>query len=365
MKRFYVFIAAIVVSILVALTYFYFEYAVRHSINYIWDNLFNTNTHRFLVIPICVVLSLIYFGMKHFADPKSDKTESHGLGDTPSPTIVNFVKVICIGFGSLVAGASLGPEAILVPASLVIGGFVAVKLFKKDIPMHNFLAVAAFAALFAAFFNSFVFGLLGMLLITKQLKLKLDTMLVLSAVLASAVTVLVLKLLESSPYTVLPNSHTKITVAGVLVLPLLLIGGYLITYMFSFTHDQLIKICDRLTELSWWIYGLIAATVLSIIYLLGGTLVEFTGNEFIVPMLHRSASLGFIGLLWILFIKIIAMAWSKTSGYRGGLIFPSIFLASVLVAIAQLYLKDINFEVCLITVLIGLFAANSKVKVLF
>ena len=86
----------------------------------------------------------------------------------------------------------------------------------------------------------------------------------------------------------------------------------------------------------WWLRGLVAASGLSALYLLGGPLVEFTGNKSIVPMLNQAASLGAIGLIWLVVIKTATISWSKAMGYRGGLIFPTVFIASTLVAIAQL-----------------------------
>ena len=96
-----------------ALIYFYFEAAVHQGIELVWTDWLNTETRRWLVVPLCVVMSLIFFGVQHYLDPNSEKKESHGLGAMPGPTPANFAKVLFIGFLSLVAGASLGPEAIL------------------------------------------------------------------------------------------------------------------------------------------------------------------------------------------------------------------------------------------------------------
>jgi H+/Cl- antiporter ClcA len=82
-------------------------------------------------------------------------------------------------------------------------------------------------------------------------------------------------------------------------------------------------------------------------------------------MLKQSTTLGIIGLAGILIIKILVIGWSKAMGYRGGLIFPSIFVASVLVAIVQLYTKDVGFVVGLIVVMGGAVTANTKLKILF
>lgn len=365
MKKFYIFCSTVLVAIAVALTYYYFEYAIHHSITYIWDTTLKTDTHRVLVIPVCIVISLIFFGIQHYLDPQSEEQESHGLGEAPGPTITNFAKVLFIGFFSLVAGASLGPEAILVPASLIIGGYAGVKLFKQDKEIVKLLSMVGFVALFAAFFNSFIAGMLGLILITKQLKIKLDSDLLIIAAIASLVTVGALKVLGGSAYTKLPETAWHISVSGIIAMILLVAAGYIYTNLLGATDKALTSVHQRLEGKNWWTRALAAAGGLSILYLLGGTLVEFTGNESIQPMLKQSASLGAIGLFWILLVKIAAISWSKRLGYRGGLVFPSVFVAAVLVAIIQLFIKDIGFTIGLVAAMVGILAAEAKVKVLF
>ena len=365
MKRFLVFISIILVAILVAITYHYFESAVHHSIHQVWDVWFDAASERLLVIPVCVVLSLAFFGLQHYLDPESEQHEAEGLGEAPSPTILNFAKVLFIGFFSLVAGASLGPEAILVPACLIIGGYVGTKLFKGDKQAIGILTMVGFVSLFAAFFDSFIAGLFGLLLVTKQTGVKIKPPLIIIAAIASEITVLALGVLEGSAYTELPANHWKISVVGLLAVAGLVVAGYATTYFLNSVHASFEKIHSNLKTKTWIIRAFVAAGGLSILYLLGGTLVEFTGNQSIQPMLAQAADLGVIGLLSIFVIKILAIGWSKALGYRGGLVFPSVFAASVLVAIAQTAVHDLSFTIGLIAALFGILAANAKTKTLF
>src|SRR5680860_1167223 len=114
MKKLTLLLSVAVIAIGVAITYHYFEASVSYSITYIWETLFNTDNRRLTVIPLGVFLGLVYFAVQHYLDPKSEQSDSEGLGNTPKPTVANFVKILLIGFLSLIAGASLGPEAILV-----------------------------------------------------------------------------------------------------------------------------------------------------------------------------------------------------------------------------------------------------------
>lgn len=364
-KKLYILLATIVVAVAVALTYYYFEYAVHHSITYIWDTWLNTGTQRLLIIPLCLAVSLMFFKLQHYFDPDSEHHQSHGLGEAPSPTVANFIKVLGIGFFSLVAGASLGPEAILVPACLVIGAYAGTKLFKADKQMVGLLSMVGFVALFAAFFNSFIAGMLGLLLVSKKVKVKLDPALVIIAAVASLVTVGVLHLLSSKAYVTLPPASYKFPLLGVVLVVILFAGGYATTYGLLGVNKLAQPLHKAVASRPWWARATVAAIGLSILYLLGGPLVEFTGNESIVPMLHQSASLGVLGLIWIFIIKLFAIGWSKTIGYRGGLVFPSVFVASVLVAISHLFTQDIGFTLGLVAVMAGILVSDRKLDILF
>lgn len=365
MKKLQLLLATIIVSIGVAITYHYFEAAVHHSITYIWDTVLNTQTHRWLVVPTCFVITLLFFGVQHWLDPASEKQQSEGLGEMPKPTLTNFAKVLFIGFLSLVAGASLGPEAILVPASMVVGGYIGTKLFKKDGQMVKLLAMVGFIALFAAFFNSFIAGMLGLLLVTKQVKLKLNPGLIILAALASVATVLMLKVLDSSAYVEMPHYTWHTSPKTMLTLAVLILAGGLVTGAIKGLRLTIEKLEVVIKKYPWWVKGIVASLGLSALYLLGGSLVMFTGNESIVPMLEQAPSLGLVGLAWILAIKLAAISWSKTMGYRGGLIFPTVFVASVCVAFSQVIVHDVNFVYGLIAVMAGVLVVNGKLKVLF
>jgi H+/Cl- antiporter ClcA len=358
-----VFITALV-GIGAAITYFYFERAVHHSIDYIWNDLFDTETYRALVVPICVVITVAYFGVQHLLDPKSEQHESHGLGSAPSPTIVNYLKVLGIGFLSLVAGASMGPEAILVPACIIVGSYIGGKLDKSDSNSAKVYGMAGFIGLFAAFFNSFFAGLLSLLLIKKELKLDISIRTIVFASIAAASTVFTLDILDSSPFVPNPSYSWELNPATLLALAVLFLGGYLITHALEAAHSNAEKITKIVLQREWWVRGLVAGAGLSVLYLLGGSLVQFTGNESVLPMLQKSAELGFLGLLWLLIIKVLAIGWSKAAGYRGGLIFPTVFAASVLVAMAGLYVDNLNLIYGLLAVMIGVFYAEAKVKIL-
>jgi len=347
-----------------ALTYHFFENSIHWFIDTVWYDTFNTDSNRWLIIPLCLFFGLIFFGLQHLLDPKSENSVEEGLGEAPDPRLQNFIKVLLIGFFSLVAGASLGPEAILVPACLLVGALVGKKFYKGDKQSAQVLTAAGFIALFTAFFNSILIGVLSLFLLLSKTKGKFKTSMLVIAVIASASSWYTLKLLDGESYMSLPDYHWKLNVKTVILMAVLIVVGYFIT-QFMDKLSKLIKDVRKAYKSDIWVVrAVVASLVLSVLYLVGGPLVEFTGNKSITPMFEQASSLGLFGLLWILVIKIAAIVWCKTIGYRGGMVFPTIFLASVVVAIIGLYVKDLNYIYGLIAFIAGALAANKKTHIL-
>jgi H+/Cl- antiporter ClcA len=363
MKKVQLLLAIIIVGIGCALTYHVLENAVQSGIDLIWYDWFNTDNHRLLVIPLTTILTILYFGLQHVLDKKSEDIQEYGLGKMPVPTIGNYLKILLLGFFSLIAGASLGPEAILIPACMVLGAYVGVKI-KGDKATTKLLIAAAMTALFTAFFHSLFVGVLSVVLVVKQAKTKLSPLLISVALVASAASYQTLLLVDGKSYVALPEYSWSINVVTVLVSLCLILAGYLSIYFLHYMNILTLRIHASVSKKGWIANAIIGSLILSILYLLGGPLIEFTGNHSIIPLFDKAGALGLFGLLGILVTKIVAMAWSKGIGYRGGMIFPTIFLAAVMVAIAQLYVNEFNIIYGLIAVLAGGFVANHKTHIL-
>ena len=359
-------LAVIGVAFLVAMIYVGFEQSVDHGITLVWDTLFDTNNKRMLVVPLCVVLGLVFFAGQHLLDPDSEAQESHGIvGAVVQPRLSDLGLVLLLGFLSLESGASLGPEAVLVPASLVIAAYLASKFFAGDERSRGALASAALVALFAAFFHSFVIGVAAIFLLAKQAQVKISAPLLLLAGLSSASALITLSIFyPKDSFFNWPSGGWKIAFADVGVAALLAVAGFATTYLLDRVHTVFRVIREHSLMNTWWRRALVAGLGLGLLFLLGGTLVEFTGNLSIKPMLQQSASLGIAGLAGIYLVKVAAIAWSKAWGYRGGMIFPTLFVASVLVAMATLVRPDTNLTIALIGAMVGVGFAERRVKIL-
>lgn len=365
MKALKLLLAIILVGFGVALTYHIFENAVHNFIDFVWYDTFNTDQNRLIIIPLVLTFSFMFFGLQHWLDVKAENTEDHGLGSMPGPTVTNFLKVLMIGFFSLVAGATLGPEAILVPSCMIFGAYVGKKMFRKQKQIVQLLSAAGVMALFTAFFNSFAIGVLSLFLVLAQSKAKFKPILLVAAVLAAGSTKVALNFLDSDDYVQLPDYNWVPNLSTMVVCMVLVVAGFLSIQLVSAVHDLADNVTSKpLKRHSWIVHAIVASVGLTCLYLIGGPLVEFTGNKSIVPMFEQASSLGLIGLVWILIVKSIAIAWSKALGYRGGMIFPTIFLASVLVAITKLYVSDLNGIYGIIAVVVGAFIANRKTRIL-
>jgi H+/Cl- antiporter ClcA len=360
-------LSCFIIGIAVALTYYAFEFAVHHSINYLWNDLFDSETKRYMVMPAVIIFGLIFFILKHKLLPKESEKSSHGLGEgSVDLSLRNFFIILIVGFFSLIAGASLGPEAILVPACLVAGGLIGKKFISSEKESGKIVSAAAIIALFASFFHSFIVGLLCIFLVKKVAGAKITPALVIIGIIASGAATVTLNFIEpeSANYFRLPGNSLELKLEDSILAVLLVIGGFISTMALRQIYNALDKVKQSLVGESVVKVALIASTGLGFIYLLGGPLVQFTGNESIKPLLEQAPALGIAGLIWIWITKLLAIGWSKSLGYQGGLIFPMIFVGSTLVAIALQYSPSANFIVLLIATVIGILVADKKAKIL-
>lgn len=221
-------------------------------------------------------------------------------------------------------------------------------------------------ALFASFFHSFIIGLLSLLLVKKVAGAKITPALVLIAIIASGTAVITLNIIEpeTANYFRLPGSGLAIKIEDGLLAIALLAAGYLSTLLLKQISNIFNKANQTIQKESVFKAALITTLGLGLIYLIGGPLIQFTGNESIKPLIEQAPALGIAGLVWIWITKLIAIGWSKHMGYQGGLIFPMIFVGSTLTTIALQLFPSANFLFLLIASIAGILAAEKKAKIL-
>lgn len=341
-----------VVGLIVAIVFIIFEFLLHEAIHLVWLDLFDSESHRLVTVGLVMVLGLVYFGAVHYLDSSEQKKKRTLIAELPA--------MLFIGFLSLFAGATLGPEAVLIPAALICG-----KLGAGWFRLHEhkqLLGISGFVALFVAFFGSLFGGLLGFYLAKKSMSKERFTAIdYVSISLAAIAAYLVLGVFENEGAFRYPGTESGITVVGMVVYGLVLLAGVLYQKLLG-VGLKLANSIASTTRSVWWKHALIASGGLATLYMLGGYYVQFTGNEAIVPVFQDATTLGLIGLIWISIVKVAAISWSVAMGYRGGLVFPLVLVASSVVAIATLYTYDFNIVLAIFVFLAGLLYADRNTK---
>jgi H+/Cl- antiporter ClcA len=80
----------------------------------------------------------------------------------------------------------------------------------------------------------------------------------------------------------------------------------------------------------WYMSAIIFGLVLGGLYLMGGQSIQFSGSLGTEILLANQSQYGTWAFLGLAILKLLVSAWSKTTGYHGGLYFPSIFVGVAL-----------------------------------
>ncbi len=341
------FVAA-VAGVLVAALYVVFEYCVSTSIDLVWFEWIGTEHNRLLTFAAVIALGMAFFGAKHLTDTHAKWLDKHRP--------YKLLAVLVIGFLSLFSGATLGPEAVLIPAAVLISQIFAHRHFKREIA--DLFGAAGIVALFVAFFNSPWAGLVGFLMARADLPKKPKPIVYLGLACSALAAYGFLLLASNHSAFHLPSGPLLSTTSIILYLAAIIMGvGY--HKIIEFTNAKVAILEKRLPK-QWYIHALVATTGLGVLYLLGGYLMQFTGTETLEDLFEKSTELGVWLLLWMSLIKTVAIAWCLRTGYRGGAIFPLMFVGSSLAAIALLLTDQFSPLFLAIAFLIGVILADRK-----
>ena len=323
-------VLAVAVGVADALVFLGFEWLVKHGTDWLWNDLAGSDDERWRVIPLAIVLSLAFSALlraleqPRWTPPHLDPLHSaDGEEHPPAPTLIAVALILVIGAASLLAGASLGPEAALVATSIGLGTWAAARAGLGE--RGRLLALASAGALLVAFLGSLIALAIPLLLLYQRTKKLAPAAVVIVALagLAAWATLLVVEG-DTDGYAQIPDADAQLrdyaaalvlgaVAAGVGVLLRLLIGR--LTSVTEWVHARL----------SWWLAGAVFGAVLGVLYLAGGPTVEFTGSEGSGELLSGDRHYGAAALAGLVLVKLLATSWSLTAGYRGGLVFPSLY----------------------------------------
>jgi H+/Cl- antiporter ClcA len=78
-------------------------------------------------------------------------------------------------------------------------------------------------------------------------------------------------------------------------------------------------------KLHWAVTAALFGGIIGVLYLVGGESVQFNGSTGSQLLVQNHAEYGVLALAGLVLIKIIVTGWSLASGYRGGIVFPSVY----------------------------------------
>jgi len=345
-------VGSVLVGAINAVVYMAFEYIVHHGTDYIWRDLFNTDTVRWGVIPLAIALSLLLsiviklFGQNRLVKPHLNPIEDNDNKPEQPASVRAMAIIFAIGLVSLLAGASLGPEASLAAISTMLGLWVATQT--KLNQAAKLLVASSVGALLVAFFNSLLLILVPVLLIYQaQKNLKLE--LLLPPALAGLASYAVIQLMGGHAFGSIPAPDELKLVDVITAFILGALCWPIARSLFALIAKSY-KFIDRVNKhLPWYVTALTIGLVLGLLYFVGGPTVEFSGNEGTPELVSNSASYSTMALIGLLIVKLLVTGWSLAAGYRGGLVFPSIYVGVAL----SLVLKSTSDNLSEVGLMVG------------
>lgn len=328
-------IAAAGVGAAMAIIYKLFELVVNDGQQWLWNDVFHSDTTRWLVVPLAVGLGVL-FGLvlrlrrePRLVDPDTDLFS--GAGESGgNHSVIEVASILGVGASSLISGAPLGPEMPLTESSIALGQLTGGKL-KLDKAASAILVVASVGALMVAFLGSLWMILLPFLLIAKKNKelLKPALLPILTAGLAGYG---MLWLMDH--HTVGYGNIGVSSNAGISEY-LGAVAAALCASVFAFFLLRLIDWLYRNAKkinvaLPWYFSAGLFGLGIGLLYWVGGEAVQFSGAEGSKALLTGTVHYGTWALLGLATVKLLVVAWAKATGYRGGLYFPSIFASIAL-----------------------------------
>jgi H+/Cl- antiporter ClcA len=331
--------ASIAVGVADGLIFIGFEWLVNHGDQWIWNDVFHTDTSRWRVIPLALVLSLAFslvlraLRAPRWLPPQLDLLDAVGPGDgkappPPPPTLKKIAVILIIGAASLLAGAALGPEAPLTATAIALGTWAAARGSFGE--ASSPLALGSLGALLTAFFGSLVPLVIPLLVVYQRTK-RVPLVAVLVTVLAGVSSWLTCLAVQGndSGYGGIPSlgTHFLDYVAAVVLGAVAAGAAALLRELI-----RLLSVVTHKLELRtpWWLAAALFGAVLGGLYLLGGQTVQFSGSAGTKMLVSGFGGYGPWALAGIAVIKLGATSWSTSAGYRGGLVFPSIFVGVAL-----------------------------------
>jgi H+/Cl- antiporter ClcA len=309
-----------------------FEWVVKHGTDWLWNDVVDSDDVRWRVVPLALALSVALSAlMRGLGQPRWTAPHMDPLGPAegsageppPPPALDALATILLVGAAGLIAGASLGPEAPLVALATGLGAWTAARVDLGAV--GRVLVLASAGALLVAFFGSLIPIAIPLVIVyqrTGRLQLAAVVAIALAGLAAWGTVWLVHG--NHHGYGAIPSAAVHVrdyATAVVLGVIAVAIGALLRWFV-----KRLGVVTKRVQDgAPWWLSAAVFGLVLGVLYLVGGPTVQFSGSEGSVMLLSGDVHYGTWALAGIALVKLAATSWSLTAGYRGGLVFPSVF----------------------------------------
>jgi H+/Cl- antiporter ClcA len=324
------FVVNILVGAIVGLVYLVFKTFVEEAQHLLWFELGGVEQNVIMALPLAIAGGFILSWLMHKLNITGHQDTGHGLGNLVNLNINSSLvaRTLAVGAASLVLGASLGPEAVLIPVSFGIGYLVAKKL-KIDNPQS--IGLIAVIALLACFFNTIFAGLLplGMAMISKKKDTKTLAIVIISGLLATGAAIGVLRLFSQTEGYIYLGVFDNFEMSWTLVAVSIFAGAIstLIPLILDVLIKPLMKFYDSM-KFNWVAGGLVAGLGIGLGYAALGPVAFFSGQSGMGELIQNNSEYTALQLVALAVGKLLLTAWSVATIYRGGLIFPQLLAAT-------------------------------------
>ena len=109
-----------------------------------------------------------------------------------------------------------------------------------------------------------------------------------------------------------------------------------------------------------WIYTTIGGIILGVLGAIGGPVTLFKGGQQMVDLVQRAEDYTAVQLLFIIAIKLAALLIAATAGFRGGRIFPAVFIGVAVGLLAQAIIPGVPLGLALACGTLGAVLAECR-----
>lgn len=257
---------------------------------------------------------------------------------------------------ALAGGVSLGPENPIIAVNVGLAVWLLAKIFPGIPPQAGMLY--AIAGTLGAMFGTPV---AAALLLTEMKPMHergelWDNMFgpIVAAGVAGVTTLMLTNDSLSPGIPPMGNPGVRDLVAGLVIAIVAALFGLVAVYMFEPMHKLMWRLGHPLVILS------VGGVLLGILGAIGGEITLFKGLDQMGELVKTASDYTVWGLLLIVVVKIGALLVSATAGFRGGRIFPAVFVGLAIGEVAHALDSDIPLALAAGCGILGFVLATAR-----